>query len=558
MKLSTKLMIMFSTVILIAIASVGGYSAIVMNNEITHLAEKKLITNEAMAKALLDEKYPGEWEIKNSKLFKGNTLMEDNSQVVDSINKLTGDSIVIFRGEISIAATIDSMSDGEFMVSLEEEVQDTVLKKGESYIGSSHDGKEISLYEPIKDKQGEVIGVFHVGMPKEMYVHASKNFRKNMFWIAVSGLILSLILALTLSIRFVKPITQMTKLVEKVSNGDFRVGSLKNNSKDELGMLIKGINKMVMELKGLIYSVQDLFTQVQSSSVTVDMKTKQISQMAVEVNSNVRQVETGASRQAKGMDASTVSAEEISRNIQQIADTTASVALSSNQMLEQADQGNQYIQIAVKEIQQLDQITHQMAESINELNQKSEDVGNIAAVISGISAQTHLLAMNAAIEAARAGEHGKGFTVVANEVKKLAEQSERSSHEIRSLIETVHNNTDIASKKVQLGLEQLDRGIIVLNKASQSFTDIVNSARVVAQQNQEVSGSTQEISAGSQEIMASIQAVNLIANETVTSVQNILRACQLQVKETESIAVTSSDLLTTIEEMRKATSQFQI
>lgn len=558
MKLSIKLMIMFSSVILIVVVSLGGYSAVMMKNEVTHLAEKKLATNEAMAKALLNEKYPGEWEIKNTKLYKGETLMENNRQAVESINKLTGDSIVIFKGKISVATADDSMANNESMSSLETEVQKTVLEKGEAYLGSSHNGEELSLYEPIRNKQGNVIGAFHVSMPKEMYEHASQNFRKSMIWFALIGLLVSLIVAAYLSVRFVRPILQMTHLMEKVSVGDLRVDLLVSKSRDELGRLAISVNQMVRGLQEMVHSVKEVSIGVHHSSLSVDEKTKQIAEMALDVNSNVIQVESGALKQAQGMNASANAMDDISENIQHIAETTSIVALTSSEMLEHADRGNQSIQTAVEEIHQLNETTRLMADSINELYQMSDNVSSIAGMITEISSQTHLLALNAAIEAARAGENGRGFTVVADEVKKLAEQSERSSHEIQSLIDTVQTKTSDAAEMVELGLKQLDRGIKVLQKAGQAFSNIVNSAGVVAKQNQEISTATQEISAGIEEIASSFQTVSSIADETVKNVQHIMEASHSQVNRTEDISETSSKMLETIEKMRKAVNQFQV
>ncbi|WP_410513283.1 methyl-accepting chemotaxis protein [Paenibacillus sp. BR2-3] len=559
MKLSLKLIVLFSALMLLVTASIGIYAIVGMSSQVAHIAEKKLVSSESMAAALINEKYPGDWGIKDGKLFKGNTQIDGNDKVVESIGRLTGDTIAIYKGNMSVAMSSDSQRNEKgSMDKLEMELEKTVLVQGKSYVGQSNGSNEMVLYEPIKNKKGQVIGAFHIGMDKEMYDYASKNFRKNMLLFAVAGLLIAITLSAYLSLRLVRPLVQITRVVEQVSTGQLLVDELSVTSKDELGKLGQAVNEMVRSLRKLIMKVQRTSEQVTGASDSVSRHTIHISQSASQADTTIRQVAAGAGNQAHGTDESAKAVEEIAQSIQHIAETSSHVAYASGEMVQEAEQGNRSVQTAIAEINQLNVSAHQVANKIAELNQNSDSIGSIATVISNISAQTNLLALNAAIEAARAGEQGRGFMIVAGEVKKLAEQSERSAKEITSLIQTVQGATQEAVSAMSTGLEQSERGVRVIQQVGEAFERILESARFVASRNQEVSAVTQEISAGTEEISASILIVAGIAKDTLTNVQIIVDASQSQVHSTSEITSAAESMLHSVEEMKKAISQFYV
>ena len=559
MKLSVKLILLFSLVILLVTASMGMYSSISMKTQVAHIAEKMLVSNVAMAEALLNEKYPGDWEIRKGRLYKGNMLMEGDQSIADSVGKLTGDKLLIFKGNKSIAATADEKSGvREMGLLLEPDIEKTRLDKGETYIGESHGGEEMALYEPIKSKDGKTVGAFHTGMSMEMYDNASASFRKSLIWFALLGLAISVAISAFLSIRFIRPLLTITRLVDRVSIGELRVDELSIKSKDELGKLGQAVNGMVQGLRGLVTKVQSISVWVTSASGSVSEQTRHISEMAAEVDNAVKQVASGAEQQALGTDECAKAVEEIASSIQHIAETSSQVAFASIEMVEQAEQGNESIRTAVQEIQQLDATTRQLAVKIEGLSQSSENIGSIATVITEIAAQTNLLALNAAIEAARAGEQGRGFTVVAGEVKKLAEQSEKSAQEISSLIDSVQTTTKDASEAMRTGLVQLERGIQVIHHAGRAFEQILESSRFVATQNQEVSAATQEISAGTEEVTASILSVSGIAKETADNVQTIINASGSQLQAMAEISDAVETMLRSVEDMKETIASFRV
>lgn len=558
MRLGVKMMISFSVIILLLTGAMGLYSMSNMKVQVSHIAEMKLVSNEAMAKALFDEKFPGDWNIRDNQLYKGNTLMEGNQEAVDAIGDLTGDKIILFRGISGVAATSNKSGERKTGMQLEPEVKTIVMEQRETYIGQSHDGQEMALYEPLQSMDGEVIGAFHIGMDNEMYDHASASFRVSLIWFGFIGLVLSLGISAFQAFRLVRPLNQITKVVTEVSTGQLDVGIIQIKTKDELGQLGQAVNGMVHGLRGLVIKVQGISGNVEQVSDSVSKQTGYIMNMAGGIDTAVSQLATGAEKQEHGTHDSARAVEEISTTIQHIAETSSQVASASNDMVEQAEWGNQSIQTAVQEMNELNNTTLQLASRIDGLSESSENIGNIATVITEIAAQTNLLALNAAIEAARAGEQGRGFTVVAGEVKKLAEQSEKSAQEIRALIDTVQKTTHDASDAMRQSLIQLERGIDTIDQSGQAFARILDFARVVAEQNQEVSAATEEISAGTEEISASIFSVSGIAKDTTNHVRMIMDNSQSQLQALTEISEGTNDLLRAVEEMNHAVAKFRV
>jgi len=528
-----------------------------MKTQVTHLAEKKLISDGAMAKSLLDQKYPGEWKIVEGELYKGEAKVNQNNEIVDLIGNLTQDNVIIFSGTRSIAATAESEGERNVGEDLDLEIQASVLTDAKPYIGESHDGGELVLYEPIKDNNGEVIGAFHIGMPKEMYDHASESFMQSIIVFGVVGVLISIAVSGWIAVRFVKPLQRVSVLTESVSIGDLRVEELSINTKDEVGKLGQSVNGMVRGLRGLVKRVQNVTLDVSGASNTLTGQANQISELATTVDIAVKEVAHGAEQQAIDTNESAKAIEEVASSIQYIADIASQVSISSLDTVERAEYGNQSVQTAIQEILQLNETTRQLAANIDTLLNDSENIGNIAAVITEIAAQTHLLALNAAIEAARAGEQGRGFTVVAGEVRKLAELSERSANEIRSLVLNVQDNTMEASNAMKLGLSQLDRGVNTIQEAGTAFEHILEASRFVAVQNREVSASTQQISAGIEEIAASMHAISCIAGQTSMNMQTIAIASNSQILAIKEINAATEGMQQSVEELNNAILHFK-
>jgi methyl-accepting chemotaxis protein len=199
-----------------------------------------------------------------------------------------------------------------------------------------------------------------------------------------------------------------------------------------------------------------------------------------------------------------------------------------------------------------------LAKVIKGLGDRSQEIGQIVEVITGIAQQTNLLALNAAIEAARAGEHGRGFAVVADEVRKLAEQSAESAQQITNLIGTIQADTSTAVNVMDSTIQEVSSGIGVVNTAGEAFNRIENLINTVAKQIQEVSAASQQMSVGAMQVVKAIDEISDVSEKTAAGTQNVSAAAQEQLASMEEISASSSSLSKMATELQTLVSRFKV
>ncbi|MEY8742404.1 methyl-accepting chemotaxis protein [Bacillales bacterium AN1005] len=192
------------------------------------------------------------------------------------------------------------------------------------------------------------------------------------------------------------------------------------------------------------------------------------------------------------------------------------------------------------------------------MNDRSHEIGHITNVITGISAQTNLLALNAAIEAARAGEHGKGFAVVADEVRKLAEESTNSTEQIANLIQLIQNETNVTLETMEKAAEEVQSGLNVVNVAGSSFEKIEQAVNGVVSQIEDISESLKKLSRGTNSVKDSIKNVSNVAQESSMITQNISAATEEQLASMEEITSSSLALAKLADDLQVIINQFKI
>jgi methyl-accepting chemotaxis protein len=231
----------------------------------------------------------------------------------------------------------------------------------------------------------------------------------------------------------------------------------------------------------------------------------------------------------RGLQKQLVATEESAESMEEMAQAIEDLSVKSNQISEQSittleltQEGNEKLKDSLEKMEQFNQTVNTTFDAINNLGEKSHEIGTIVKVISGIAEQINLLALNAAIEAARAGEHGKGFAVVADEVRKLAEQSRQSSIEVSNIVKNIQEETDIVVNSMQQGTEEFKDTNSTIVEVGNMFEKILSTTKIIAENNEHSSASTEELSATSQQIMTTIVEIASISRESVEMFEELI------------------------------------
>lgn len=373
----------------------------------------------------------------------------------------------------------------------------------------------------------------------------------------ISGVLIGIFAVLKNYYRFTKPIFHMEKSIIQVAQGDLsqRMKVIKNSDVAELG---EAFNLMMDNFETIVLKISESSEQVASSSKELTIIAEQNVLVSTQIASSVEQVASGTENQSVAVNKTSLITEDISSSTEEVSASTNEVTNAMIRTIETTQAGQKALDRVVQQMNSINSGTDRVQSSIIELSTSSDKIGEIVGVITSIAEQTNLLALNAAIEAARAGEQGRGFAVVADEVRKLAEQSSEATKQISVLIN--QNQTDIvtAVSAMKDGSEDVKMGIEVVTEASKSFNEIANLIESVSTQMKQISATIQQIAIGTQQIVTSVREVDLISAQTAEQAQTVSAGVEEQTASMEQISSASRDLSTMAFELQSIIQKFKI
>ncbi len=364
------------------------------------------------------------------------------------------------------------------------------------------------------------------------YEDAEKAYKNAiLFMLIIGGIAIALAVVITVLITrsIVLPLNKGVEVAGKIAAGDLTCEDLDARSKDEIGTLANALNMMKKSLCDMIGKFSDTASHVASSSE--------------ELSATVTQITKRVEEQANKANQVAAASVQMSQTVVDIAKNSSDIASSSVDTLKTAEDGERIVSKTVNEVQEISATVEDLAIIMTALGDRSKQIGEIVSVIKDIADQTNLLALNAAIEAARAGEQGRGFAVVADEVRKLAEKTAHSTSEIGEMINAIQAETEKAVVSMGEGTKKVKVGVELANQAGDGLRKIVESVNGLQSMVQQIASATEEMSTVSEQISGDIEVIASVSRETSAG------SCQIG-QESSNLSMMAKALRTDVSHFR--------
>ncbi|WP_306533771.1 methyl-accepting chemotaxis protein [Geobacter sp.] len=369
----------------------------------------------------------------------------------------------------------------------------------------------------------EALTEYNVKEGKEAGADIAKVYSKAQYGVAavlIACFVIGIILSNLMAASICGPIRRLADDADKVAKGDLSV-AITTDSRDEVGQLATAFAAMVENLRSVIGKVTDTSTQVSSAANQLFSTSEQMATGAEEVASQASTVATAS--------------EEMAATSGDIAQTCHRAADASHHATSAAQTGAQVVEKTVTVMGRIAERVRATATTVESLGTRSDQIGAIVGTIEDIADQTNLLALNAAIEAARAGEQGRGFAVVADEVRALAERTTRATKEISAMIKAIQSETRGAVAAMEEGVHEVESGTGEAGRSGEALTEILDQINAVGMQVSQIATAAEQQTATTSEISSNIQQITEVVQVTARGAQESATAASQLARQAEEL-----------------------
>jgi len=474
-----------------------------------------------------------EFRIADGKLMLGAHSLNGNFEVVDEVKRLVGGTATIFMGDTRVSTNV-TKPDGSRAVGtkLQGPAHDSIFGKGQPFRGETEilGIPYFTAYDPIKDASGRTIGVAYVGEKKGEFFGSYENVK-------IAAASVALVLALvcgTLTFvtvrRMTAPLLSAADIAQRFSQGDLTAS------------MTAGAN--TVEVRRIVEALLLLGERLRSTLGQVSGSSLELASVADELSAVTTQM-LGANQKVSAQSEAVASAaEEMSVTVVDVARSTRGVEDASQEALSVASNGARVIQSFLEATERIGRVVAQAAETVEAVGTRSQEIGGVADLIDDIADQTNLLALNAAIEAARAGEHGRGFAVVADEVRKLAEKTMKATAQISQAIGAVQAESQGAVEAMRQGRDAVHQSAELGEQAKSAVSGI--------------EGRVNDSSEQTRQIAAAAEQLSVTIRDLTSNMEGVAQAVAQNTEGASEAAKTAETVAQKADELRNAVAQFQL
>ncbi len=377
------------------------------------------------------------------------------------------------------------------------------------------------------------------------------------FFIALFALVVAVVIGIIMGNSIGNPTRNVSERLVVIASGDLTKSPLITKRKDEIGVLVHATNEMQRDL-------QNVISEIHLASDALSSQSEELSQSAEQVKVGSEQIAITMQELANGAETQATSATDISemmgvfaQAIQDSDESSRGIVDDSHQVTLGAEEGQQLMERSVNKMKDIDGIVKDSVEKVKGLDNKTNEISTLVEVIQSIANQTNLLALNAAIEAARAGEQGKGFAVVADEVRKLAEQVSHSVGEITDIVVSIQAESQSVVTILENGYKEVTEGTGQIQRTGEKFQEITNGIHAMTEKVEQISQNLVKVSLNSQKINASVQEIASVSEESAAGVEETAASAEESVGSMEEVVASSQYLATIATQLAETVAKFK-
>ncbi|MGI9953336.1 methyl-accepting chemotaxis protein [Moorellaceae bacterium AZ2] len=432
------------------------------------------------------------------------------------------------------------------------------MAAGEEGMGTyTFQGQEnIIAYAPLKTTGWSVA----VTAPKAEVLERTASLTRAVLFVSLIIILLALLVTYVMARSITTPLVQAVDHLGVIAGGDFTrpVPDKFLRMKDEIGKLAQAVERLQANIKPLLADLRNDAKTLAGNSEALSASSEEIASSSGEVAKAIQQVAAGAGEQSNHLQEILGLIENITSNLEKVYTELGNVKANSEETSRLADVGKKELDVLIASIEGVREAFKMVVEKLASLSGSVNQIGEILEVINGIAEQTNLLALNAAIEAARAGEAGRGFAVVADEVRKLAEQSRASSDKIRVLLNTISSETN----EVVHTSEEVNRQIVAqlesVENTVRSFDDILQSVAAITPMIEATYREVDSTVKAKDVVLDRVQSISAVAEETSASAEEISASAEELSASTQEIAANAQQVLEVAKRLEEQVERFKV